>query len=112
MTLHQLPTIDHRRLAQWADEDRPFALIEVQPDHDSAASQWGVSAAFLAHTDFLEQISALRLRKTRPIVLYESGQGTVRAEEAADTLLNAGFCEVYRFVGPQAAFHASQHAHD
>lgn len=112
MTLHQLPTIDRRRLAQWADEDHPFALIEVQPDHDPAASQWGISAAFLAHTDFLEQISALRLRKTRPVVLYESGRGTVRAEEAADALLNAGFCEVYRFVGPQTAFYTTQHSYD
>jgi hypothetical protein len=109
MTPNGLKTIDMTKLAHWADEDCSFALIDVLPDDAFNCSSTSSGAA-LAEADFLDQVYALGVKRDRPVVLYESGLAAIHTEQAAEALLHAGFRQVYRFVGPQSAFHASQHA--
>lgn len=104
-----MKTIDRTELELWTREDRAFALLDVLPDAPAATH----SAEELPHAhsraDFMAQVARLDDRKEDPVVLYEAATATVHSDAAALQLEQAGFTQVYRFIGPQTALHASGH---
>lgn len=111
MILQGIKTIDIVKLERWTDEGRSFALINVLPEGEGDAYSCGIPVSCMREKDFLDQIKALRIKKSHPVVLYASRLGTIPTEKAAEILMHEGFHEVYCFVGPQSALHVSQHAH-
>ncbi|WP_395744835.1 hypothetical protein [Prosthecobacter sp.] len=100
-----MKTISRIELEQWQDNNRSFALIDVQP---SSLHPDRHRLEKRTH-EFLEKIFRLGIRSEEPIVLYEGGSADIDADAAADILMQEGFHEVYCFAGPQCAFYGTQH---
>ncbi|MGV3662292.1 MAG: rhodanese-like domain-containing protein [Prosthecobacter sp.] len=104
-----MKTIDRTELERWANEQRAFALVDVLPDDPACAHLAAAMPHAHSRADFMSQMARLEAHKEQPVVLYEASSASVRSGAAADMLEQAGFDNVYRFVGPQSAIHASAH---
>lgn len=103
-----MKTIDRTELERWTHEQREFVLMDVLPDDAAHTSTEGMPHSH-SRSDFMRQLEQLQPRKEQPVVLYEAVSASVHSGSAADLLERAGFANVYRFVGPQAAHHAAGH---
>jgi len=103
-----MKTIDRTELERWTNEQREFVLMDVLPD-DSAQTSTENMPHSHTRSDFMRQMDHLQAQKEQPVVLYEAISAAVHSRSAAVMLEDAGFANVYRFVGPQTPHHTSAH---
>lgn len=104
----RMKTIDRTELERWTNEQREFALLDVLPDDSTRTSTEGMPHMH-SRSDFMRQMQRLEQHKEQAVILYEANSASVRSGTAAEMLQQAGFANVYRFVGPQTALHGSAH---
>ena len=97
-----------RELQALLQSARPPQLLHVLPAEIFAAARIpGSRNACVFETAFPEQIKALALDPSAPVVVYGAGEGSLDAATAAEKLRASGFTHVETFEGGLAAWTAA-----
>jgi len=93
-------TITHEELKKWMDENKDFVLMDVlSPDSYNRAHLPGAKNVPIGDSSFLEKAEKLIPEKEGVVVVYCSSFSCHASPHAADTLVRAGYTNVYDFKG-------------
>jgi rhodanese-related sulfurtransferase len=100
-----MPSIDTDRLRQIRQEKEGIAVVDVlSAEHFRRRHIPGSLNIPVSAPDFVEKVASAVGGREQPVVIYSAGVECGASEEAAAKLEEAGFHEVYDYVGGMRAW--------
>lgn len=97
--MEEFKDITHEELKEWIDKDKEFTLIDVLDPESYEVRHLPGAVNVNLRGNFIARVEELMPEKDSPVVVYCASFSCQASPSAASELVDAGYTNVYDFVG-------------